>query len=224
MSKLSLKKNDKNNKKITGFFTFTTIDKNDENIKDATSRTILQSIENKISKEMNDILVSPTSKSNLQKSECNEIEATPDLAQKPKRKRRDDVSDEETSNLTSPVFKRSKSVSYASPIKDPVRQLDTESPLKKSSDQKAGSNDLWGEEEDDEDLMACFDDSFAMSPTKSCHAKEAKKDTEKRVDNLAAKFGRHKVLNVIQESNCLILDLLEDGTTMQDRVKKLTLK
>ena len=72
--------------------------------------------------------------------------------------------------------------------------------------------------------MACFDDSFAMSPTKSCHAKEAKKDTEKRVDNLAAKFGRHKVLNVIQESNCLILDLLEDGTTMQDRVKKLTLK
>ena len=219
MSKLSLrKKNDKNNK-ITGFFTVKHL--NDEHANSDIPRTVLQDIENKMPKDTDNILVSP----NLRKFEGNEIDATPDLAQKPKRKRKDDVSDDGTSilstEMSSPVFKRSKSVSYTSPIKGTTLQTINESPLKKSSSKKAECDDLWEEEEND-DFMACFDDSFSMSPSNVCSDENTKK--EKDNDSLTAKYGRHKVLNVFQESNSLILDLVEEGTTSQGRIKKLTLK
>ena len=158
MSKLSLRKKNDKNKKITGFFASKgkmNDDKNEDMNEDKNediSRTVLQNIENKIPKELDNILVSPK----VQKFDCNEIEVTPDLAYKSKRKRTDDISNEENgqlSGLTSPVFKKSKSVSYTSPIKNP-------SPIK-----KADCDELWEEENDD--FMACFDDSFVMSPSKS---------------------------------------------------------
>ena len=219
MSKLSLrKKNDKNNKKITGFFAAKLL--NDKHENNDIPRTVLQDIENKMPKDTDNILVSP----NLQKFDVNEIDATPDLAQKPKRKRKDDESDDKTSilpsEMSSPVFKKSKSVSYTSPIKDPTVQTINESSLKKSPIKKADFDELWEEENDD--FMACFDDSFSMSPSKFCSNENIKEDKDD--DSLAAKYGRHKVLNVFQESNSLILDLVEEGRTSQARIKKLTLK
>ena len=204
MSKLSLRKKSDKNKKITGFFTSQSkmnVDKNYD-----ISRTVLQNIENKISREMDNILVSPK----VQKSDCIEMEVTPDLVQKSKRKRTDDKSNVEngqlSSDLTSPVFKKSKSVPYTSPIK-------VSSPIK-----TAECDELWEEENDD--FMACFDDSFLMSPSRSCNSNDTKRDKD---DTLSTKYGRHRVVNVHQESNALILDLLEDVNS-QDCVKKLTLK
>ena len=58
MSKLSLrKKDDKNNKKITGFFAAKLL--NDKHENNDIPRTVLQDIENKMHKDMDNILVSP---------------------------------------------------------------------------------------------------------------------------------------------------------------------
>ena len=239
MSKLSLrKKNDpKANKKITGFFRKEDKDELVDNETTVKSKSVLGNISNLPVKQDKFVVQSPEIIKN-----DSVLKGTPSFSPESKyskRKRREEnMSNSENESgtslpedISSPVFKKSKSCPYVSPEKDSIKissssvacesnakEVSVKEPSAKVDNKIVDADDLWNEDDND-DFMACLEGSPFSSPVKA----KVPENVNKGKESLAAQYGRHKVLNVQQEGSSLVLTLLEEGTGA-GRKKTLTLK